>query len=171
MRISCSFLPRLPAALALFCFFLSSNALANNNSSYTHIGHDITVGANEQVGDLTCIGCSIHLHGQVAGDVTAIAGSITIAQKAQVAGDVTAIGGNLRLDQAVKVAGDATVIGGNLHRDPEAAVSGDVTTLGGEGWLVPIILAPFVLLGLLAAFVVWLVQRMRRPPSVPAAAA
>jgi hypothetical protein len=170
MRIFSSLPLRWFALAAIMCLLLSGVSIANDNPSYTQIGHDITIGPNQRAGDLTCVACSIHVHGQVAGDVTAVLGSITLADKAQVAGDVTAVGGNLRLDQAVKIAGDATVVGGNLHRDPEAAISGDVTTMGGEGWIVPIILAPFVLLGLLASLVVWLVQRVRRP-SVPGVAA
>jgi hypothetical protein len=170
MRILSSLPLRWFALVAILCLSLSGVAIANDNPSYTQIGHDITIGPNQRVGDLTCVACSIHVHGQVAGDVTAVLGSITLADKAQVAGDVTAVGGNIRLDQAVKIAGDATVVGGNLHRDPEAAVSGDVTTMCGGGWIVPIILAPFILLGLLAAFVVWLVQQVRGP-SVPGVAA
>jgi hypothetical protein len=169
MHISDRYLSRIASAAILF-LALSGIAAANDNPSYTQIGRDITIGPDQRAGDLTCIACSIHIHGQVAGDVTAVAGSITIAQKAQVTGDVTAVGGSLRLDDEAKVAGDATVVGGNMHRDPEAAVSGDVTTMGGEGWVIPIILAPFVLLGLIAAGIVWLVQRARRP-AVPAAAA
>ena len=70
----------------------------------------------------------------------------------------------------MKVAGDVTVVGGGLRRDPQASISGDVTSVGGRGWVIPILLAPFVFLGLLIAFVVWLVQRIRRPsiPPVPA---
>lgn len=170
MRYSNVFSRRWPFAVLLLLALSLPGFAAGNSRNYTQIGHDITIGEDEQAGDLTCIACSIHVHGQVAGDVTAVAGSITIARKAQVAGDVTTVGGNLRLDETSKVAGDATVVGGNIHRDPEAVISGDVTTMGGEGWLIPIILAPFVLLGLIAAGVVWLVQRARRP-SMPAAAA
>src|SRR5579862_822036 len=170
MRISDIFSRRCLAAVAILITSLPGFAAADKSRSYTQIRNDITIAENEQAGDLTCIACSIHVHGQVAGDVTAVAGNITIARKAQVAGDVTTVGGNLRLDEASGVAGDATVIGGNIHRDPEAVVSGELTTMGGEGWLIPIILAPFVLLGLIAAFVVWLVQRLRRPSLPPAAA-
>jgi hypothetical protein len=158
------------AGSALLCLSLSSVAHANDNPSYTEIGHNISIGLNDQVGDLTCLGCSIRVRGQVAGDVTAVAGSIVIEDQAQVAGDVTAVGGDVRLDHGVKIAGDATVVGGVLRRDPQASISGDVTSMGGHGWMIPILLAPFFLLGLLVAFVGWLVQRMRGP-SVPAAAA
>jgi cytoskeletal protein CcmA (bactofilin family) len=149
---------------------LSTMAFARNQSERTSWGNNITIGPNEKVSDLTCFGCSIYVRGEVAGDVTVFAGSIVLEDQGQVAGDVTAFAGNIRLDPAVKVAGDVTLFGGEMRRASQATISGDVTTMGGRGWIVPILLAPFVILGLLVAFVVWLVQRARRPslPPVPA---
>ena len=66
---------------------LSSAALAKDNPSYTQFGHNITIGPNEKVGELTCFGCSIRVRGQVAGDVTTFGGSILLEDQAQVAGD------------------------------------------------------------------------------------
>lgn len=168
MRIRCCCLQWF--GVALCWFLLSGIGFGVNNRSYTKIGQDISVGPTEQVADLTCVACSIRVRGQVAGDVTAVGGSVVIEDPAQVAGDITAVGGDVRLNQGVKVAGDATVVGGDLHRDPQATVAGDVTTMGGRGWVLPVLLAPFILLGLLVALVLWLVQRARRP-SLPAAAA
>ena len=142
---------------------LSVTALAKDNPSYTQVGHTINVGPSDEVGDLTCFGCSIHVRGLVAGDVTAFGGGITIEDHAQVSGDVTAFGGDLRLTKAVKVDGDATVFGGQLRRDPEASIGGDVTSMGGRGWIFLIFLAPLVMLGLFVALVIWLIQRVRRP--------
>jgi len=148
---------------------LSGAAFAKDNPSYTQFGHNISIGPNDQVGELTCFGCSIRVSGQVAGDVTVFDGNIVIENQAQVAGDVTAFGGDLRLDSGVKVAGDATVFAGRIQRDPQATISGDVTTMGGRGWLLPMALAPFIVLGLLIALVVWIVQRARRPSLTAAA--
>jgi hypothetical protein len=156
------------AGFTMLC--LAGSAFAKENPSYTQVGHNISIGPNEKVGDLTCFGCSIRVRGEVAGDVTTFGGSIVIEDQAQVAGDLTAFGGDVRLDPEIKVAGDATVFGGQVRRDPKATISGDVTSMGGHAWLVPILLTPFVFLGLLIAFVIWLVQRVRRP-SVSAAAA
>jgi hypothetical protein len=160
---------RLSTCVLIF-LTLSTMAFASKQSDRTSWGHNITVGPNDESSDITCVACSIRIRGQVAGDVTAIAGSIIIEDQGQVAGDVTAIAGNTRLDNQVKVAGDVTVIAGDVRRDPAASVSGDVTAMGGRAWIVPILLAPFVILGLLVAFIVWLVQRGRRPslPPVPA---
>jgi hypothetical protein len=156
-------------ALVVFCLVIATPTFAKDKSSYTQVGHNINVGPNEQVSDVTCFACSIRVRGQVAGDVTAFGGSIVIEDHAHVAGDVTTFGGDIRLDEGVKVAGDATVFGGQIRRDPAATISGDVTSMGGHGWLVPIVLAPFLVLGLLIAFVIWLVQRKRGPAAAVAA--
>jgi hypothetical protein len=97
-------------------------------------------------------------------------GSVTVEDQAQVAGDVSIFGGDARLDRGARVAGDVSVFGGQVRHDPQAAIAGDVTSFGGHGWLLPILLMPIVLLGLLVALVVWIVQRTRRP-ALPAAAA
>jgi hypothetical protein len=153
----------------LLCLALSTFALAKDNPTYTQWGHDITVGPDDGTGELTCIACTIRIRGQVAGDVTTVGGSIVIEDRGQVAGDVTSVGGNVRLDSEAKVSGDVTVVGGTLHRGPEARIGGEVTNVGGQGWMIPILLFPFLLIGALVAFVVWLVQRLRRPrASAPA---
>ena len=153
----------------LFCLLLSPAAWAKENPSYTQFGHTITIGPNDQVGDLTCFGCSIQVRGQVAGDVTTFGGSVTLEGQAQVSGDIATFGGDLRLDKAVQVEGDVAVFGGHLRRDPEASIGGDVSAMEGHGWLALIFLLPLVVLGLLVAGLVWLIQRIRRP-AVPATA-
>jgi len=167
-RVSQHRLPGVAVACFLIILILPTVAFAKTNPDRTQFGHNITVGPNEAVSDVTCIGCSIRIRGQVSGDATSIGGSIFIEEQGQVAGDVTAVAGNARLDKEVKVAGDVTVVGGELRRDPEASVAGDVTNVGGRGWIIPILLVPLVLFGLLIAFVVWLIQRLSRPAAVPA---
>jgi hypothetical protein len=152
------------------CLILSTAAFAASNPDRTSWGHSISIGPNEEAAELTCLGCSIRVRGQVTGDVTAFFGSVVIEDQGQVGGDVTVFGADVRIDQEVKVAGDLTVLGGQIRRSPQASIGGDVTNIGGHGWIIPILLAPFAILGLLIAFVVWLVQRIRRPsiPPVPA---
>ena len=157
-------------ATVLIALGLSAAAYAKSNSSITRFGNNISVGPSDEVGDLTCFACNIRIRGLVAGDVTTFGGSIAVEDQAQVAGDVTSFGGNLRLDKEVKLSGDVTVFGGTVDRAPEASIAGDVTTFSGRGWLLVIFVLPFVMLGLLIAFVIWLVQRLRQP-AVPAAAA
>jgi predicted acyltransferase (DUF342 family) len=166
-RIFCNRL--LGAAIAGF-LTMSSVAFAAAKPEHTQFGRDISVGPDEEVSDLTCIGCSIRIRGRVSGEATAVGGSIFIEDQGQVSGDVTAVAGNARLGREVKIAGDVTVVGGELRYDPHTNISGDVTNVGGRGWIIPVLLTPFLILGLLIAFVVWIVQRSRRPstPPVPA---
>jgi len=157
------------AVAAIFCFMLSCSALAKDNPSYTQWGRAIHVGPNDQVGDVTCFGCSIYVRGQVAGDATVFGGSIVLEDQAQVAGDVTGFGGGIQLGSGVKVTGDVTVFGGSIGRDPTAIIGGDVTSLAGKGWFALMVVTPLIVIGLLVALIVWLIQRARQT-EVPVAA-
>jgi hypothetical protein len=150
------------------CLLIPVSLLASADPDRTQFNHDIHIGPNDKVGDVTCIGCSVHVRGQVSGDVTTIAGSVFLEQGASIAGDVTVLGGNTRAESGTQVAGDLTAIGGDLVRDPQAAVAGDVTTVGGGRWVFLIFLAPFLILGGIIALIIWLVQRSRHPAAVPA---
>jgi len=139
-------------------------ALAKATPEYTEFGHQITVAPGQKTGDLTCIACSIHVRGEVAGDVTAIAGNVVLEEGASVAGDVTALGGMVRVASGTKIAGDLTALGGKVSRDPGAQIAGDVTALVGPIWLALIFGLPLVLVAGVIALIVWLVQK-RRPPA------
>lgn len=155
--------------LLLFCFALSTTAFADNDRERTQVGNNISIGSGEEVSEATCFGCSIRVRGHVTGDVTSFGGNIVIEDQGQVDGDATAFAGGIRLDKEVKVGGDVNVFGGRIRRDAEARIGGEVTAMGGPGWIVPIVLAPLVFLGLLVALVVWIIRLVLRP-SVPAAA-
>jgi len=138
-------------------------ARGNNASDRTQFGRSISVAPGEEVSEATCFGCSIRVRGHVAGDVTAFGGSIVVEDQGQVDGDATAFAGSMRLDDSGKVGGDVTVFGGKIHRAPGATLSGGVTVMGGPGWAVVIFAIPLLFLGLLIAFIFWLVQRVTRP--------
>jgi hypothetical protein len=163
--------PRLRLLSACLLFFLafSSAAFADAASDRTHFGHDISVGPDEKVGDVTCFGCSIHVRGHVTSDATAFGGSIIVEDEGQIDGDATIFGGGVRLERQSNVGGDVTVFGGRIHRDSSASVGGDVTNFGGPIWIVLIFGLPLALLGGFIALIVWIVRRLTRP-SVPVAA-
>jgi hypothetical protein len=148
---------------------VSTTAYANDTHDRTQVGSSINVGPGEEVNEATCFGCSIHVRGHVAGDVTTFGGSIIVEDGGQVDGDATSFGGGVRLEREVKVGGDITVFGGRVYRDSDASVGGDVTSMGGPGWLLVIVAMPFVFLGLFVWAVIWVVRRLLRP-SVAAAA-
>lgn len=162
---------------ALFCLIagliLAPAVFAQNRTSTlndrTQFGTDITVGPEEQVGDVTCFGCSVRVRGHVNGDVTVFLGGITIEGEGEVNGDLTNFGRGVRLDRSSKVGGDVTVFGGLVRRDADASVGGDVTNFKGSPWLFLVFGLPLLILAGIVLFIVWLVRRLTRP-AVPVTA-
>jgi hypothetical protein len=156
----------------VFCLvsFLCAAAFADGSHDHTQVGHNITIAADENAGDVTCFGCSVRVRGHVSSDVTAFGGSVFVEDQGEVDGDLTAFGGNILLNKGVKVGGDVTVFGGHIRRDAEASIGGDLTSMGGGlGWIILLALIPFILLGAFIALIVWLIRRLTQP-SVAASA-
>jgi hypothetical protein len=153
----------------VFLLSLSAAAFADGSHDRTQFGHDITVGPEEDVSEVTCFGCSVRVRGRVAGDVTTFGGAIVVEDQGQVGGDLTSFGGNLRLEKEANIGGDVTIFGGRIHRDDSAKIGGDVSTFSGRFWLLLIFGLPFVILGGFIALIVWIVRMVtRREAPVPA---
>jgi len=155
-------------SLLAIALLSSSLCMAEQRSDRVQIGRDIHVQPGDRSGDLVCIGCSIYVRGHTAGDVVAVAGSVTLEDGAQVAGDTVAVLGSVRLQNAAQVAGDVTAVAGDVRRDPTAKIAGQVTSLGGAGWILLIVVMPLIMFGALIALIVWLLQRSRVPVPAPA---
>ena len=154
----------------LLCLSLAELLFPAAFADSTHLGHDISVGPNEEISQATCFGCSVRVRGRVAGDVTTFGGSIVVEEHGQVGGDATTFAGDIRLDNEVSVHGDVTVFGGRIRRDPAATIGGDVTNMGGPGWIVLIVALPLAFVGLFVALAIWLIMRLLRPAAPPAPA-
>ncbi len=161
-------MPRFFLFCALALLLTPPTMLAEANADRFQMNHDIHIQPDDEVGDVTCLNCSVYVLGKVSGDVTTINGSVVAEQGANIAGDVTAVRGNARVESGTQVAGDLTAIAGTVRRDPQATVGGDVTSMGGGGWIFLIFLLPFAVLGGIIALIVWLIQRSRQPAPVPA---
>ena len=146
----------------------SAMLAAEANADRFQMNRDIRIQPDDEVGDVTCLNCSVYVLGRVSGDVTTINGNIVVEQTGTISGDVTAVRGNARVENGTQVAGDLTAIAGTVRRDPQATVGGDVTSMGGGGWVFLIFLLPFAILGGIVALIIWLIQRSRRPVTVPA---
>ncbi len=144
--------------IAAFC----APAFADGSHDRTQFGHDIIVGPDEQVSEVTCFGCSVRIRGHVDADVTTFGGGIYVEESGEVGADTTSFGGDVRLDKGSTVH-DITVFGGHVRRDPEASVEGDVTAFSGSVWLFLIFGLPFVILGAFVALIVWIIRRLTRP--------
>jgi hypothetical protein len=160
-------------ALSSLCVLLialtpSTMLAAEANADRFQMNHDIRIQPDDEVGDVTCLNCSVYVMGRVVGDVTTINGNVIVEQAGTISGDVTAVRGNARVENGTQVAGDLTAIAGTVRRDPQATVGGDVTSLGGGAWVFLIFLLPFAVLGGIVALIIWLIQRSRRPAPVPA---
>lgn len=148
---------------------LCSAAFANNTHERTQFGHDITISAGEESGDVTCFGCSVHVRGKVTSDVTTFGGSVIVEDQGEINGDISTFGGNIRLEKSVKVGGDVTVFGGRFYHDSTATIGGDVSSFSGSVWLILIFVLPIVLLAAFIALIIWLVRKLTRP-GMPATA-
>jgi len=137
-------------------------ARADANRDRFQTGRDIRVEADERVGDVTCLNCSIYIRGQVGGDVLTVHGNVVVYQGAQVGGDIASLVGNLRLETGAQVGGDVASIGGAVRRDSGVTVGGDVSAMPGAGWVLAIFVLPLLFLGGIIALIIWLVQRNRR---------
>ncbi|HZQ23817.1 MAG TPA: polymer-forming cytoskeletal protein [Terriglobales bacterium] len=162
--------PTALATLWLLCVMavFSCSALAKNVADRTEFGHDIRVEPGEKLGDVTCLGCTAYIRGQVTGDVTSIGGKIVLGEGAEVDGDVTCALCDVRLENGSNTGGDVTVAGGQLYRQQGAAVSGDITNIASKFAVIFLMLSPLLFLGAIVALIVWLVQRGKRTAPVPA---
>jgi len=143
-------------------------ASAKENADHTQFGRDIRVEAGDKAGELTCFNCNVYIYGAVSGDVTAIHGNVLLEQGGSVGGDITTVLGDVRVEPASSVGGDVTTVGGAMRRQTGSVVGGHVTAIESKAAVLLIMAAPFLLLGLIVALIVWLVQRNRQTTAVPA---
>ena len=82
-------------ACVLAGLIIPSEARAEANADRFQINRDIHIQPDDEVGDVTCINCSVYILGRVSGDVTTINGNIVAQQGATIAGDATAATGEV----------------------------------------------------------------------------
>jgi hypothetical protein len=140
---------------------LPASAKSGSDNDRVQFGSSINVPEDENVGDLVCIGCSIHMAG-TCGDVVAIGGRIEIEGHAK--GDVVAVGGGVRLGDGAQVGGDVVTIGGPLARGAGSEVGGEIVSQGGSYVLPLLIIVPLIPVILIVALIWWLITRNNRRP-------
>ncbi len=153
--------------LAVALLLVASTPFARAASARASVGGDITVAEGETAGDLACAFCSVHIHGDVKGDVAVFMGSVTVDPTHAISGDVAILGGDLNLAPETEVGGDVAILAGDLNMAPEANIRGDRTVLPGRGWLL-VPFAPLLILIGIIWLIVYLVRRNRyRFPAYP----
>lgn len=142
-------------------------AFARSSQSRATVGHDITVAEGETAGDIACVFCSVHIHGDVKGDVAVMFGTVSVDSDQQISGDVAILGGDLSLAEESQVGGDVAIAAGQAYMAEGAMIRGSRSILPGRIWL----LLPFTPLLVLAGviwLIVYLMQRNRyRFPAYP----
>ncbi len=89
-------------------------------------GGSLRIDKDDVVKDVTVLGGSVDVFGDVTGDLTVLGGSARVHKDGHVERDATAIGGSLDIDDGAMVDGDVGVVGGLLTRQPGAIIHGDV---------------------------------------------
>jgi hypothetical protein len=95
-------------------------------------GGHVTIEKGETVGDVTVLGGSLDVFGDVEGDLAVFGGESEIHEGGEVHGDAVTLGGSLTVDDGADVDGDVSVIGGSLHRGDKAKIGGSARDDKGE---------------------------------------
>jgi hypothetical protein len=155
------------AAASLLLLATPSFGLSSHSQDHASVGGDITVAEGETASDIACAFCSVHIHGDVRGDVAVLFGSVTLDSGHRISGDVAILGGDLTVGDDSQVGGDVAIAAGDLNLAPTATVHGDRSVFRGRFWLL-VPFAPILLLIGIIWLIVHLVRRNRyRFPAYP----
>ena len=135
-------------------------AFSNDSQDHSSMGRDIVIHEGETAQDIACAFCSVHIHGNVKGDVAVLFGNVSVDPDHAISGDVAILGGNLLLDSNALVGGDVAIAAGSLSTAENASVRGDRAILPGRFWLL-VPFAPLLLLIGIIWLIVYLVRRRR----------
>ncbi|MDQ2834381.1 MAG: hypothetical protein M3Y50_11660 [Acidobacteriota bacterium] len=135
-------------------------ALGDSGAGRATVGGDVTVAEGETAADVSCVFCTVHVHGEVSGNVAVAFGDVLVDSGHSIAGNVAVLGGDVELAEGATVGGNVAVMAGTTKLAPGAVIAGKQAVLPGRLWL----LIPFVPLLFLVGLVwliVWLVRRNR----------
>ena len=135
-------------------------AFAKGSEDRASVGGNITIEEGETAGDVACLFCSVHVHGDVRGDVAVMFGKIDVDPGHKVGGDLAALGGDLNLGEGATVGGDVAIAGGDANLAPGAMIHGSRTVLPSRMWLL-LPFAPLLILIGLIWLIVYFVRRNR----------
>ena len=147
--------------LAVVVLFVTTfPAFARSSEDRASVGNDITVAEGETAGDIACAFCSVHIHGDVRGDIAVLFGKVEVDPGRSISGDVAALGGDLNLAPGATVGGDVAIAAGDANLSPGAMIHGSSTVLPGRIWLL-LPFAPLLILIGLIWLIVYIVRRNR----------
>ena len=152
------FLPAV-AGLLLACSPLAF-ALGHGSNDHASFGSDIIIDPGGTSNDIACAFCSVHIHGDVTGDVAVLFGTVDLDGGKTISGDVAVLGGNVNLANESSVGGDVAIAAGHLNQSETARVNGSRAIASSPIWIV-LPLAPFLIFGGFIWLIVHLVRRRR----------
>jgi hypothetical protein len=133
---------------------------AKGSEDRASVGNDITITEGETAGDIACLFCAVHVHGDVRGDVAVMFGRIDVDAGHRIAGDVAALGADMNLGEGATVGGDVAIAAGDANLGPGAMIHGSRMVLSNRIWLL-LPFAPLLILIGLIWLIVYLVRRNR----------
>jgi hypothetical protein len=150
---------RLLLAVGLL-FAATLPALAKGSEDRASVGNDITIAEGDTAGDVACVFCFVHVHGDVRGDVAVLFGKIEVDPGHKISGDVAALGADMNLGEGATVGGDVAIAAGEANMAPEAMIHGSRMVLPSRIWLL-LPFAPLLILIGLIWLIVYFVRRSR----------
>lgn len=135
-------------------------AFTTHSQDRSSLGSDIVIHEGDTAQDIACAFCSVHIHGDVKGDVAVLFGNVSLDSDRSISGDVAVLGGDVHLDSSAFIAGDVAIAAGSLTTAENASVRGDRAILPGRLWLL-VPFAPLLLLIGVIWLIVYLVRRRR----------
>jgi predicted aconitase with swiveling domain len=135
-------------------------AFAKSDNDHATFGNDVTIAEGETSGDIACVFCDVHIHGDVEGDVAVLFGKVEVDAGRSISGDVAAFGADLNLGPGATVGRDVAIAAGDVNSAPGAMIHGSSMVLPGRIWLL-LPFAPFLILIGLIWLIVYIVRRNR----------
>jgi hypothetical protein len=135
-------------------------AFAKSSDDRASFGNDITIAEGDTAGDIACVFCFVHIHGDVKGDIAVMFGKVEVDPGRSISGDVAALGADLNLGPGATVGGDIAIAAGDANLASGAMVHGSSMVLPSRMWLL-LPFAPLLILIGLIWLIVYLVRRNR----------
>lgn len=130
----------------------------------------VRINSEDDVKDLVCAFCTIHIDGEVHGDLVTAFSNVQFERSAEIEGDAVSAFDEFRFKGDNRIHRDMVSFGSKVDAEGPYQVSGDrVSVPDFVAYLV--LIAPFAILAGIVWFIVKLVQRRRRyaypPPGYP----
>lgn len=135
-------------------------AYARSTDDRATFGSDITIAEGDTAGDVACMFCNVHIHGNVRGDVAVMFGKVDVDAGRSISGDVAALGADLNMGEGATLGGDLALAAGDANLASGAMVHGSSMVLPGKIWLL-LPFAPLLILIGIIWLIVYVVRRNR----------